>query len=129
MIDRKIAPSFVESTAFDLIRPNATTLSNGIPVFFISGGSQEVIKVTLIFQAGRWHEEVWGSSHFSSHLLSKGTGQKNSFEIAQLFDRFGAHLEVSPGLDFVSISLYALTPYLQPVLQLLNEIHAATCIS
>jgi zinc protease len=122
MIDRKIAPPFVESTAFDLIRPNTTTLPNGIPVFFISGGSQEVIKVTLIFQAGRWCEEVWGSSHFSSHLLSKGTRQKASFEIAQLFDRFGAHLEVSPGLDFVSLSLYALTPYLQPVLQLLNEI-------
>jgi predicted Zn-dependent peptidase len=122
MLDRKIAPPFVESTAFELIRPATRALANGIEVFFVSGGTQEVIKITLIFRGGRWFEQVWGASHFSSHLLSKGTGQKSSFEIAQIFDRYGAHLEVNAGLDFISISLYALTQHLQPVLLLLDEI-------
>ena len=122
MFDRKVAPPFVESTAFDLLTPHTETLANGIEVFFVSGGSQEVIKITLIFPAGRWFEDVWGTAHFSSNLLSKGTRQKNSFEIAQVLDRFGAHLEVNPGLDFVSISLYALTRYLQPALAILDEI-------
>jgi zinc protease len=122
MPDRKVAPPFVESTAFELIQPASRTLANGIEVFFVSGGSQEVIKITLIFRGGRWFEQVWGTSHFSSQLLSKGTVLKSSFEIAQIFDRYGAHLEVNAGLDFVSISLYALTQHLQPVLTLLDEI-------
>jgi zinc protease len=122
MLDRKVAPPFVESTAFELIQPSIRTLTNGIEVFFVSGGTQEVIKITLIFRGGRWFEQVWGTSHFSSHLLSKGTPLKSSFEIAQIFDRYGAHLEVNAGLDFVSISLYALTQHLQPVLTLLDEI-------
>lgn len=122
MLDRKEAPPFVESNAFELLSPKTFSPANGIDVFFVDGGSQDVIKITLTFPAGQWFEETWGASYFASHLLSKGTHQKTSFEIAQIFDRYGAHLEVSAGLDFISISLYALTRYVQPVLSLFSEI-------
>ena len=122
MLDRKIAPPYVSSTSFDLIHPEKKLLPNGIELFFINGGSQNVLKIEVLFKAGRWFEKKWGASHFASHLLSKGTRSKSSFEIAQLFDRYGAHLEVSAGLDNVSVALYALTKNLQPVLELLTEI-------
>ena len=67
----------------------------------------------------------FAAAYFTSHLLSKGTRNKNSFEIADIFDRYGAHLEINPGLDFVSVALYALTKNLEPVLQLLMEILSA----
>jgi zinc protease len=122
MLDRTVAPPYVQSTSFDLLTPERTTLPNGIDLFFITGGSQEVLKIELVFNAGRWHEEAWGAAYFTSHLLSKGTKRKSSFDIARIFDLYGAHLEVNPGLDFVSISLYALTKNLEPVLSLLKEI-------
>ncbi|MBT1702002.1 M16 family metallopeptidase [Chryseosolibacter indicus] len=122
MLDRKTPPPFARSTSFDLLKPVKKTLPNGIDIFFISGGEQEVIKVELIFKAGRWFEKYTGCSHFASNLLNKGTNKKGSFEIAQIFDRYGAHLEIHPGLDFVSISIYGLTQYLAPVLDLLVEI-------
>lgn len=122
MPDRKVAPPYVKTTSFDLITPKENKLSNGINLFFVPGGFQDVLKIELIFHAGRWFEEKWGAAYFTADLLSKGTKQKSSFEIAQLFDKYGAHLEISPGLDFVSISLYSLSKNLAPVLQLLIEI-------
>ena len=122
MLNRKAAPPFVRSTSFNLIRPEESTLQNGIRVFFVPGGSQDVLKIELIFDAGKWFEQTAGAAYFTSHLLSKGTRGRSSFEIAQLFDQYGAHLEVNAGVDFVSIALYSLTRKLAPVLELLMEI-------
>ena len=122
MINRSIAPSFTRSTNFELIKPEELTLPNGAKVFFVSGGTQSVIRVEIILKAGRWFESVWGASYFSSQLLSKGTSKKNSFEIAQIFDQYGAHFEISPGLDAVSISLYTLSKNLRPTLALVREL-------
>src|SRR5687767_8919785 len=122
MPDRTVPPPFVKSSSFNLITPGEKTLPNGMRLFFVAGGFQDVVKIEFISEAGRWFEEKLGAAYFTAQLLSKGTQRKNSFEIAQLFDQYGAHLEVSPGLDFVSISLYSLTKNLPPVLELLIEI-------
>jgi zinc protease len=122
MLDRKTPPEFIHSTAFDLIKPERKKLSNGIDLFLVHGGDQEVIKIECIFKAGRWYEKDLGASHFCAHLLNKGTRTKNSFSIAQIFDRYGAHLEIQPGLDFISVAVYGLTKYLQPVLELFMEV-------
>lgn len=122
MFDRTIAPPFVKSASFELIKPEVETLANGIQVYFVPGGSQEVMKIEFVFEAGRWFEDKVASAHFTAQLLSKGTLQKTSFEIARIFDQYGAHLEISPGLDFVSVSLYTLNKDFAPVLELLMEI-------
>jgi zinc protease len=122
MLDRKLPPPFVHSTSFDLINPVRKKLSNGIDLFLIPGGDQNVIKIELIFKAGRWFEQEPGVSHFAAQLLNKGTRTKSSFQIAQIFDRYGAHIDIHPGQDHLSVSLYGLTKYLSPVLDLLMEI-------
>jgi len=122
MLNRTIAPPFNRTTRFDLIHPDTVALDNGIPVYYISGGQQNVLKIELVFKAGRWFEPHWGAAYFASNLLSKGTTNKTSFAIAQVFDRYGAHVEISPGLDVVSLALYSLTGKLQPVLALLIEL-------
>lgn len=122
MLDRTVQPPFIQSTSFELIRPIRKSLPNDINVLFIPGGTQDVLKIELVFPAGRWYESVRGSSYFTSHLLSKGTRQKNSFEIAEWFERYGAHLEVIPGFDTVSISLYSLSHNIAQVFPLLIEI-------
>lgn len=122
MLDRTLAPPFNKSTAFNLLLPERQTLQNGVETYFVSGGNQEVIRIELVFAAGRWFERKLGSAYFAANLLSKGTSTKTSFEIAQAFDHYGAHLEISPGLDAVSISLFSLNKNLQPALSLLFEL-------
>lgn len=122
MLDRKTPPPFVKSTSFNLIEPRHTGLGNGAQLYFVPGGTQEVMKIEVIFRAGRWYEHAPAASHFTANLLTKGTELKSSFEIAHIFDRYGAHVEINPGFDFVSISVYTLTQYLAPVLELFIEV-------
>jgi predicted Zn-dependent peptidase len=122
MLDRKTPPPFKRSISFDLIQPEKITLPNGLKTYFVKGGEQDVVKIDFIFNAGRWFETNWGLSYFTAHLLTKGTASKTSFEIAQIFDRYGAHVEISPTLDVVTLSVYSLTTNLDPVLNLLTEI-------
>jgi len=122
MLDRRVAPTFNRNFAFQLIDPEFIQLSNGTKIFFVNGGDQNVIKVELIFPAGRWSENVWGTSYFTTNLISKGTPSKNSFQIASQFDQLGAHLDVVAGMDFVTLSVYSLTRNLSQALDLLTEI-------
>lgn len=122
MLDRTIAPPFHSDFTFDLINPVSVVLPNNIPVHFVTGGEQEVIKIELIMPAGRWFEKTWGSSYFTANLLAKGTRNKSSYEIAGLMDHMGVHFEVHSGLDIVSLVIYSLTKKLVPALDLLLEI-------
>lgn len=122
MLDRHVAPPFVRSTSFPLLKPEEVVLANNIPVFFIAGGTQDVLKIECTMPAGRWYEEMQGSAYFTAHLLARGTRRRNSFEIANIFDQFGAHLEIRPGFDFVSVAVYVLNKNLNPVLELLLDL-------
>jgi zinc protease len=122
MLDRKTPPPFAHSTSFDLIHPTKRRLQSNVDLFFIHGGEQEVLKIELVVKAGKWFEKTLGAAYFTANLLTKGTTGKSSFEIASVFDLYGAHVEIHPGLDFVSISVYSLTEHLEPVLKLLFEI-------
>ena len=122
MLDRQTAPSFQKSTFFELIKPERFTLPNSISMLVVPGGEQEVIKVELIFKASKWQETQAGVSYFTAHLLQKGTSSKNSFQISSELDQYGVHLEVSPGFDFTSVTLYGLTKHMNRFFGLLFEI-------
>jgi zinc protease len=122
MLDRTIQPPFVRSNSFDLHKPELVVLPNGVQTYFIAGGNQDVIKIEIVINAGRWIEKAWGAAYFTSQLLSKGTSTKTSFEIAETFEGYGSHLEISPGLDFVSISVYSLASKVEPTFRLLLEL-------
>ncbi|MBX2970956.1 MAG: insulinase family protein [Cyclobacteriaceae bacterium] len=122
MVNRKIAPSFVKSTQFELLDAEVFQLSGNNKIHFISGGDQEVVKIELVFPAGRWFESSSGISHFAATLLPKGTQSKTSSEITSLLDYYGLHLEINPGFDFTSVTLYGLSKYIDRVLDVLLEI-------
>jgi predicted Zn-dependent peptidase len=107
MLDRKVAPPFVKSDDFKL--PGFQTGDvNGIPLFIVPEVQQDILKIELIFQSGKWYEAKPGVSHFTSNMLEKGTQRLNSSELAEAFDRMGAHIEISAGYDNTSVSVYAL---------------------
>jgi predicted Zn-dependent peptidase len=122
MLDRKTPPSFVAATTFTLPPAEKRTLSNGVDVLIVRDVKQEVYKLELLFEAGKWFEPQPGVSHFTAHLLEKGTHAKDSTEIAEAFDRLGAHVEISPGYDYSSISLYGLKKNWEEAFALFTEI-------
>lgn len=122
MLNRKSAPQFAEIERFHLPTPEIIMLDNGVPLIQFDKVNQEVLRIELIFKAGKWHETKRGTSYFTSHLLDKGTLSKNSLQIAETFDLFGSSVEVNPGFDFTSLSLYTLSKNIKNVLPLFCEI-------
>lgn len=122
MLDRTIAPPFARSTSFNLIKPEEVVLSNGVPIYFVPGGSQDVLKIECVMPAGRWYEEKAGAAWFAAQLLSRGTRKRDSFEIARVFDQFGAHLDINPAFDYSSVAVLTLNSSLEPVLDLFLEL-------
>ena len=121
-MDRKTPPKF--SSQFNLTLPNPEVyhLSNGISVFWIKNVDQPVVKIEVIYKAGKFFEPSNGVSFFTSALVDKGTRKKNSKEIAESFDQLGAQFESSSGLDYLSLSLYSLNRTVGTAWNMFNEI-------
>jgi zinc protease len=120
MLDRSTAPPFIKSDSFELPGFISSDV-NGIPLFIIPEVRQDIIKIEFIFPAGKWNEPKAGVSHFTSNLLDKGTQRLDSSELAEAFDRLGAHIEISAGYDNTSVSVYALTKNWKEAAELLAE--------
>ncbi|GCC50715.1 insulinase family protein [Chryseotalea sanaruensis] len=126
MLDRTLAPPFQKNTVLTLLTPQHYKSAKGTDLFVLSGGTQEVVRVELIAKAGKWYETSPGTAHFSASQLDKGTKTKSSFQLASLFDAYGAHLDISAGNDFFSITIYSLSRNLSEVLEVVGElIHEA----
>lgn len=118
MLDRKSAPPFSALSHFQLPSPDVTRLSNGCNLVHLNTVKQDVIKIELLFKAGKWFEPAPGVSHFTAQLLDKGVPGKTAYQIATWFDLFGASVEINAGLDFTSVSLYALASNVHETLPL-----------
>jgi zinc protease len=122
ILDRTQAPAFSLSTDYSLTQPEVLHFPGGQPVYAFRGLQQEVVKLDLIFLAGKWFEPAGGVSHFTAQLLRKGTRTQSSFVFAEALERLGAHLEVAAGFDTVTMSLYVLQKNLFPAVELVLDI-------
>jgi len=122
MLDRSIAPPFQRTTQLTLLTPQHINLKTGNDLYVLRGGTQEVVRLELIVPAGRWYEPLLGVAYFTANQLDKGTLRKSSYQLASLFDDYGAHLEIIPGNDFITLTVYALTKNVREVVAVLLEL-------
>ena len=124
MLDRTKQPEFGKIDSISLIEPAVKHLSNGLPVFSINAGTQDVLKVELVFGAGTSTSEklLVGSSTIG--LMQEGTSNKSGSEIAEAVDFYGAHLQDEVAHEESSLSLFSLNKYLKNTLPTLAEVYA-----
>lgn len=122
MLDRTIAPPFGAIKNPGIREPERITLSNGSPAFVLNAGDQPVIKLEIIVQSGIWHENFPGLSWLTAKMLPEGCKKKSASQIAELFEFYGAFIEIHPGFDNTSIILHTPKKYFEPVVDLLAEI-------
>lgn len=97
-------------------------LSNGIPVYYLDAGTQDVVKVELIFEAGNASQSAPLVAMVANALISGGTDTYTAKEIAERFDYYGAYLNLGTNMDHASVALYTLNKFLEPTLELLAHI-------
>lgn len=121
-MNRSIPPTIKEITKVELPFPELITFRNGIPVYLTPAFDLPVLKLEIVFFAGRPWEKKKLASKITGKTIKEGVASKTSKEISAWFDFYGASINTQANLDYITISLYCLTRYFYQVLPLLEEI-------
>ncbi len=121
-INRTIPPEFKQVQNINIIEASERELDNGIPLYFINKGTQDLVKIELLFKAGCWYEPKRLVSNAVNTMLNEGTQFHTAAEIADGMDFYGAFFQTENGSDWASVTLYTLNKYLEQTLPLLKEI-------
>ena len=88
MLQRNIPPEITDAVDFNLqLKPcEIFTLDNGVKVYSINAGAQEVTMIELVFFAGNWYEDKNIVAATTNFLLKNGTGKKTAFAITSILN-------------------------------------------
>jgi predicted Zn-dependent peptidase len=121
-INRAVAPPISAIESVTLPDVEQITLDNGIKVFAIPDQRSEVVKLELIFKAGKWYEPHNLVANLASRMLREGTQSKAGKELADFFDFYGSNFNTSAGSEIASVSIYCLSKFLSVQMPVLFEV-------
>lgn len=124
MIDRSTPPQIHDAVEFEYKLPpiNEQQLNNGIPLYWLNGGVQDVAEIDWVFPAGLWYEQKPAVSNAVAAMLKNGTSKYTAQQINEALEFYGASLKVNPGNDNSTVTLYTLTKHLPDLLPMVYEI-------
>ena len=121
---RKTAPAPLAPKPFNISQPFETTLDNGLKVIIFEDSRFPIVSFRLAFRTGDINDpnDSKGLSTALASMLTQGTNNRTSKEIAEETERLGASLHASCSSDNTIISASTLTMYSSEILKLLAEI-------
>lgn len=122
MLNRTLAPESKQVDEINFIEPLKQQLDNGIPVFTINAGKQELVRIEFIFENVNWDQSKPLQAITVSHLINNGTAKLTAKDIAEKVDYYGAFLQTEYGADQSSVKVYTLNKHLAAVLPILRSI-------
>ncbi|MBC7867406.1 MAG: insulinase family protein [Gloeobacteraceae cyanobacterium ES-bin-316] len=122
-MNRKIAPPIVDAVNFNLIlKPyKQFNLDNGIPVYTINAGAQDVIQIEMVFFAGNSYEAQKGVAATTNFMLKNGTQNKTALQINEAFEYYGSYCTRACYNETSTLSLHTLTKQLDHLLPVMTE--------
>jgi zinc protease len=121
-LDRSRQPDILPINALATLETRKIELQNGIPLYVVSGGEQDIFKLEIVFNAGSAFGNNALTSAITNKLLIEGTTTKTSGEISEAFDFHGAILNKYCDKDFAGLSVFSLNKYAPKILPLFAEI-------
>lgn len=122
-MNRRSAPGIKDAIEFNLeLKPcDFFVLDNGVPVYCIDAGAQEVLQVELVFYAGNWFEQQRSVASATNYLLKNGTSNKTAFQLNEEFEYHGAYCNRACYNETAVVSLSALSKKLPALLPVIRE--------
>lgn len=123
-LERKKAPPIVDAVNFNLKLKPADTfkLKNGVPVYAIDAGAEEVLSLEWVFYAGNWYEDQNLVAATANFLLRNGTSTKTAFQINEHFEYYGSYLNRACYNETATITLHCLNKHIGELLPVVKEL-------
>jgi zinc protease len=124
MLNRVIAPPIVDAVHFNLsLKPaDKFILRNGIEVYAINAGAEEVMSLEWVFFGGNWQEEQNLVAATANFLLRNGTSDKTAFQINEHFEYYGSYLNRACQNETATITLHCLSKHVKELLPVVKEL-------
>lgn len=121
-LDRSLPPAAapMEKVLFPEVRH--AKLGNGISVYMVQFGTQEITELIALFPAGRSFEPAPAVASFTSKMLQEGTASYTSLEFARKLNEFGAFIHGETNFESGNWELTSLTKHLDNTIPLLAEL-------
>ena len=125
MIDRIKGPQIQDITVSTFPSYELVRLSNGMDLYILNSGTQNIFKLDLIFHGGRRYETKPGVARMCASLLKEGIEGKSADELSEFWDFYGAIVNSFSDLDTSGLSLTSLdkhkTALLPMFIHLVNQ--------
>lgn len=124
MVNRLEAPEIKDAIKYQLeLKPfRKMVLHNGIVVYAVDAGAEDVVQLELVYRAGNWFEQQNMVAAATNHLLKNGTSEKSAFAINEHFEYYGSYLNRNCYSETAVLSLHSLTKHLQELLPVVREL-------
>lgn len=124
MPDRTVAPIIKDPVDFNITLKPCTraSLRNGVKMYYINDGAEEVSQIEFIFSAGNSFETKNGVAASTNYLIKNGTNKKTAFEITDYFEFYGAYLKFSSFHEYATITLHCLSKFVKELLPVIREL-------
>lgn len=120
--DRTQLPPYQSTVDVSFARATKTTLGNGIPVWLVNAGTQEIAKIEFLFNAGTRDQAQPLVATGVNDMLDEGTPARNAQQIAEQLDFFGAFIESETSSDSASFTLFTLNKHLESTLPVVEDL-------
>ncbi|MDB3887394.1 insulinase family protein [bacterium] len=121
-INRTNAPAFKQVDNISFLDVQQSTLGNNTKIYSVNGGSQDLVKIDFIFDAGSYYQPKSLISSFTSSLIKEGSKNYTAKQIAEGIDNYGAFLQTEHNYDTAVVTLYTLNKHLEKVLPIVSDI-------
>ena len=124
LLERRKAPPIVDAVNFhlQLKKADKLVLNNGVEVYAVNAGAEEVLSLEWVFYAGNWMEDKNLVAASANFLLRNGTSGKNAFQINEHFEYYGSYLNRACYNETATITLHCLTKHVHELLPVVKEL-------
>ncbi|CAN5488230.1 pitrilysin family protein [soil metagenome] len=122
ILSRSNPPSLQQIEDFSFQHVEKRKLDNGIPVFIMNAGVQDVLKAELIFTNPAFNPAQPLLHSAVNRLMSEGTSRHNAQQLAEMVDYYGAYYETEQSTDYCAVVLHTLTKHFSSTLLVILEI-------
>ena len=117
-LDRSVAPAIRQLEHFSILQPELHRMKNGMPLYVLSAGNEDVIRFDLLVRSGQLDQSQPLQAVFTNRMLREGTVRMTSGEIAERLDYYGAWLDLSSSVNCGFVTLYTLTKHLDRTMEI-----------
>jgi predicted Zn-dependent peptidase len=122
MLDRKNSPIVGDIANVDYLLPEKWSLSNGLKVWGFNVGSQELVKIDFIFEAGAWYQSANLIAGLTNAFMNQGSVSYSAQQIAEAFDSRGAYLQLTVDQQLADVTVLTLNKHLEAILQVVADV-------